>query len=436
MRTFSSKAHEGFIPDRQRRIMGIDDPALPAVTHLTGDAATDVLAVAVERAGGTLRDSRVSQIQYQPGRELVVRYRCDVDWPHGRQRRETLLAATTSNGHLAGAIPVVADTEHGELAVSVWRWPFDPVLPGLPTAVTGSLLTNTVRDLGIDVGDGPVAVDVVAYRPSERAVVRLRTSAGPVLYVKVVPPETAVPLAARHRTLRDAGLPVPEAIAVDEVAGLVVLTELAGTTLRDRVKQGLPHWPAASEFLSLSERLESAPSAGLPRLSGRLQDALGHGELLRTVAPELEPLLDHILDAVRAQIPEAECRPPAVIHGDLHEAQIIVEAGAITGLLDIDDIGVGDPLTDLATTVAHLRFRSLVHDDPEAAQCIGDYADSLHTTFAARAMADARALDISIAAVLVGLATGPFRIQRDGWSEEIATVLTHAADLVGVVVAT
>lgn len=404
--------------------MGIEDRTLPAVVHLTGAGARDVLGAAVDAGGGVLHDLRASQIQYRPGEDLVVRYRCDIDWPDGHEPRDTLLAATSARGTYPGTIPVVADIDEGSLQVSVWRWPFDPVLAGLPVAVTAAPLADRVRALGVELGTGAATLDVLAYRPTERAVVRLRADEGPTVYVKAVAPWTVASLAARHRLLLDAGLPVPRVLAADEALGLLVLAELAGSTLRDRIKADEAGWPAAERFVHIFEQLATVPTTDLPSIRGRLRDAVGHAALLRRVAPEHGPVIDRLVAAVEAALPASEARSPTAIHGDMHEAQVIVDGGAVTGLLDIDDVGVGDPLTDEATLVAHLRFRALVADEPGRRLELLRYADELRSAFAG-----GRDLDVLIAGVLVGLATGPFRIQRDGWRDEIGAVLADAAGL-------
>ena len=75
-------------------------------------------------------------------------------------------ASTT--GPLPGAVPVEALDGEQALVASVWRWPFDPLVPGLERAVTPGRSDDLV---GSWVGAGPT-LEVVAYRPTERAVVR------------------------------------------------------------------------------------------------------------------------------------------------------------------------------------------------------------------------------------------------------------------------
>jgi aminoglycoside phosphotransferase len=400
----------------------IDDPVLPAVAHLMGPGANDILAAAVEAADGALRHVRVSQVQYRPGHDLVVQYRCDIDWREGRRRNDTLLAGTTLNGPLPGTLPLVAETAAGQLEVSVWRYPFDPVVEGLPIAVTAErlapLFASTLR--------APLTLKVVAYRPTERAVVRVLDGAGRTTYVKAVRPAAVQALVDRHQQLRTAGLPVPEVIDADIASGLVVLAELPGPTLRERIKADLAGRPTPEALLRLTGQLARIPAAGLPKVAGRIRDAMSHARVLESVAPDVAQQLRELVVIFARSLPEVDARSGGVIHGDLHEGQLIVnDGGEVVGLLDIDDLGLGDPLDDLATLAAHTRFRAL------AAGAAGDgirrYSDQLRAGFAQHV--DSAELDIAISAVLVGLATGPFRIQQSGWPATVSLVIDDALSL-------
>jgi aminoglycoside phosphotransferase len=402
--------------------MEIDDPVLPAVTHLMGPGANDILSAAVSAADGILRHARASQVQYRPGHDLVVQYRCDIDWPDGRRRNDTLLAATTQNGSLPGTLPLIAETAAGDLEVSVWRYPFDPVVEGLPIAVTADrlapLFASTMRE--------PIKLKVVAYRPTERAVVRVVDGAGHTTYVKAVRPGAAQALVDRHGHLRSAGLPVPEVIDADLATGLVLLAELPGPTLRERLKADLPGWPGHEVLLELTERMRLIPASGLPAVAGRVRDGMGHARMLETVVPEAAEQLQALVEIFAGSLTAVDGRSGQVIHGDLHEGQLMVDdGGRIVGLLDIDEMGSGDPFDDLATLVAHTRYRALAAG--AAGDRIRDYSDRLRAGFAQRV--DPAELDIAISAVLVGLATGPFRIQQPGWRATVALVIDNARSL-------
>jgi aminoglycoside phosphotransferase len=402
--------------------MEIYDPVLPAVAHLMGPGANDILRAAVAAANGSLRHARVSQVQYRPGHDLVVQYRCDIDWPDGRRRRDTLLAATTQDGPLPGALPLVAETDAGSLEVSVWRYPFDPLVEGLPIVVTADRLAPLFESHMTE----PVTLEVVAYRPTERAVVRVLDQAGRTVYVKAVRPGAAQALIERHSQLRSEGLPVPDVLDADIDSGLVLLGELPGPTLRERIKADMPAWPAPGLLLELTQCIARTPASGLPKVSGRVRDAIGHARMLGTVTSDLASRLQELTGIFEAALPAVDARSGQVIHGDLHEGQLVVgDDGMIVGLLDIDDLGLGDPLDDLATLVAHTRFRGLVAGS--AGGRIREYSDELRAGFARHV--DKAELDISISAVLVGLATGPFRIQQAGWPVTVALVIDDARSL-------
>jgi hypothetical protein len=403
----------------------IDDPAVPAVVHLTGSGAGDVLGAAVQVAGGTLHGARTTQVQYRPGSDLVVRYRAEVTWADGQRRSETLLAAANRTGALPGTIPVVADADD-ELVASVWRWPFDPIVVGLEDAVT----TGRVDDLVAPVTGSRPAVEVIAYRPTERAVVRLTGDDGTVAYLKAVPPALLPDLVDRHQRLLDIGLPVPEVLAADPVRGIAVLRALPGSTLRERIKGGLPGWPDPSAIEALLAGVHRADPTGLGTRAGRVADGIGHAQLVATIAPELRPALEVLTARFAAEAAAVAARSGAVVHGDLHEGQLIVDpGGAITGLLDVDDLSAGDPVDDLATLIGHLRFRADGFETGSApARRLHEHVSALHEH--AAGLVGAETIDVAVAAVLVGLATGPYRVQHAGWPGRVAGVVDHALGLV------
>jgi aminoglycoside phosphotransferase (APT) family kinase protein len=386
----------------------IEDPLLPAAAHLTSAAATDVLRPVVAATGGELLSCRTSHVQYRPESDLVVRYRCDIR-RNGVDDTDTLLAATTIAGPHAGTIPVEAETPAGDmLSVGVWRWPFDPILVDLTTMVTPHLADAHLHDL---VGSD-AALEVVAYRPTERAVVRA-TGTDREVYVKIVPPAVTEALVQRHVTLADAGLPVPRVLASG--VGWIAMEALVGTTLRDRLKNSSDRLPSPDRYRELLEMLSRVdPGDGRPTRS-RLADAPHHASMLAAVLPDARGRLDAILEQLTA--PPSARSLTSTVHGDLHEAQLVVDDTTVTGLLDIDDVGPGDPLDDVGALVAHLRFRALTSDDDR----IDAYATAVRT--AVSRGHDDSDIDRHIAAVLVGLATGPFRIQQADWAMTTSRVL-------------
>ncbi|MEQ8438745.1 MAG: phosphotransferase [Ilumatobacter fluminis] len=390
--------------------MLIADPLLPAAVHLTGDGAPDVLRPAVHASGGRLVDCHTSQVQYRPASDLVVRYRCRIE-RNGSTTDDTVLAGTTTNGIPTGTLPVEAVSPSGEhLRVGVWRWPFDPVLSALETMVTPHLAVQHLAGL---VGGRP-SLEVVAYRPTERAVVRA-TGDGRSIYLKVVAPAAVDGLVTRHQTLAAAGLPVPRVEAAG--TGWIAMGALEGTTLRDRLKAGRSEHPPAHAYRELIDTMSTVDLGGLPPVRSRLDDAPHHAAILAAVEPSLRTRLDDLIGRLRASAPAPTL---ATAHGDLHESQLVVDDERIIGLLDIDDAGPGDPLDDAGTLLAHLRFRALTADDPS----IDAVADGIRSSMCRRfAPAD---LDHRVAGVLIGLATGPFRLQHEAWRRTTDAVVELA----------
>ena len=395
--------------------MGVDDSLLPAAAYLTGPFAGDVLRPAIERAGGVLRSHRCTRVYYRPGHDLVAQFRADIDWNDGRTRRETILAATTISGPPPGTLAVTAQTPQDELSVGVWRWPFDPALPALEASVRSTADRLVAAGL---VDDGAhVEVDVVAYRPTERAVLRVRATES-TWYLKLGRPADAPNILARHVLLRSHGLPVPDVVADDPDQGWMLLTELAGPTLRDLIKRDATTWIEPDSFRGLIDQLASVDGGGLSAKRSRITDAPFHASMLLAVLPEERDRLEPLLRWLSTEVALANERPRGFVHGDLHESQLIVEGGRIVGLLDIDEAGIGDPIDDIAVPVAHLGHRSL--SAPNAHR-VENFADALVASCSDNH--EPRDIAVGTVAVLAGLATAPFRTQSTGWQERISAVL-------------
>lgn len=414
MRGSSSRCHRAVIA-RADPVQVDDDRVLPAARHLTGPSARGVLRAAVEAAGGRLDRARPCHLHYQPGHDLVVRFDSTVQWASGRAVAETLVAATTVAGAPDGTLPVEAVTDDGTtLQIGVWRWPFDPVLTGLADAVTPRRAGEFLGELC----DGDPQLTVLAYRPTQRAVVRAVDRGGRVYYLKSLAPKAIRRLVKRHERLAAAGLPVPLILRRDDERGLVAMSALEGPTVRERIKRGDACLPALDEYEALFAGFAAAELVSGRRAMGRVAGSLRHAAMLATVLPAERPRLERLTEPLGLAAERESARPAVTIHGDLYEAQLVTGRGrgrarTITGVLDLDDVGPGDPLGDRATVLAHLLERLV--DPARRSTVVGDYVRELRRQFGAAV--DAAELDNVVAAVLVGLATGPFRIRSPRWQQ-------------------
>ena len=398
----------------------LDDSLLPAAPYLTGPHAADVLRPAVELAGGILVSAHPQQLVYRPGRDVTVMFGAQISWGGRPAVDETLVAASSHRGALPGTVPI----EAGDLHVDVWRYPFDPMLPGLASAVTN---TSVAALLGTTVER--VQLQVVSFRPCRRAVVRVQRSDGDDLYLKVVEPAEVAGLLARHAALRAVGLPVPEIESVDADAGLVVSRALPGRDLRAVLAEGRSPLPTPAMIAMMVDQFAGADLMAHAPVMPLATSAPRHGAMLRLVMPAASDRIDAALAAIAS-----DPLHPAhtIVHGDLHDAQLrIDERGVIVGVLDVDGAGPGDPLDDLARLCGHVLAVSVVGDgttNPVASDSVAKYAERLRDDFR-QVGADPAEFDRRVAAALMGLATGPFRSQSEGWQELTDRLLEHVARL-------
>lgn len=421
MSVFSSTPHPAPIPAADDGGV-IDDPALPVAAHLTGPHAIDLLAAAVSATGASLLDCRAVQVHYRPQSDLIVRYATTCRRPDGAIVGETLLAGSTRHGIHHGTLPVEADTDTGErITAGVWRWPFDPVLSDLGRIVTPSRAQEVLGALVTP----PLSIEVVVYRPCDRVVVRVVDCDGQQIYVKLVAPDAVEHLVDRHDRLRRVGVPAPEILAAGD--SWVAMAAIEGPTLRDLIKADddlrqpahRAAWPNGQTFNSLVDRIAQADLHHVKPVRRRLADASSHAAMLASVLAGQRSRLHDLSARFQDEALASADHDRKIVHGDLHESQVIVRDGEVVGLLDIDDVGPGDPVDDMATLLAHLEYRAMTSTTRRAE--IAAYRDGVRRAFLTRV--DVRALDRRIAAVLVGLATGPFRIQQHGWQAAVSDVL-------------
>lgn len=397
---------------------GLRDDGLPAAAELLSGDATAVLDAAVQPLGATVTKARARQVLYRPGRRVVVRFDVTLRLVSGAEERATLVAVGARGDLPTGVMVVELDAPHGQPAdqpvrIGVWRYPFDPALPGL-AAVLDPARVRALLD-GFGVPPGPVTLTARAYRPERRAVVEATTS-GHRLFLKVLPGEQAGALHRTHRLLA-ANLAVPDSLGWSPELGVVVLEPVPGETLRHALRAGAP-LPAPAALLEQLDALSAVPIAGKAR-TGPIKAAVTHGRMLAAVLPVCADRLAALAD----QLGEEASQPVVTVHGDWYENQVLVAAdGTPTGLLDVDGAGPGAHVDDLATMAGHLLTLSVTGTARAHA-----YAEDLLKVFAQ--VVDPAQLRRRTAAVVVGLATGPFRVQQRGWQDATRARLDMAEDV-------
>ena len=393
---------------------------------LTSDGVGDLLSAAVSHGGGTLVSWRLDHVDAHPSRSTTATYLATVDWPFGR-REETFGASVRVDGRAPTDDRAVVFSD-GNLDVAVWLYPNDPDLPGLARAAfpqdMAELLTAH-RVLGEPVRPEQVGLEMIGYRPRRRAVLRatVLTSCGPaVFYVKAVRQPVFAATLERHQLLLSAGIPAPEVAAATEDY-LLVLRQLPGRPLAEVIFDR--EAPCSAE--TMVELLDRMPArvAQLPRRHPWTDAVEQYAAMVASALPPMTPRLETLVARIRGGLRVAEPGSEPT-HGDFHEGQLFVSGGRVTGLLDIDTVGPGRRVDDLACLLAHLSTVQRMNIDQAAR--VSSLIRAWTPVFDARV--DPVELRLRAAAVVVSLATGPFRGQEPAWEHETTKIIEAAERLV------
>lgn len=377
------------------------DPSVPALLTLLGADASTVFAAAENALGFSVEKLTNAQVRYLPGRSVIVQYRSRIAERNGSISSPMLVATS--------GVKVPPDTlrlDDGDgVGVSLWRFPADPHLPGLSAATSKSRTTELLERLGAPSDD--VRLRVRAYRATRRAVVEAAGTNGTV-FMKVLRPSRVAALQERHDLLAP-HVPIPHSLGWSQRLGIVAMQAMPGTTLRRSVESAQPSQAAPAALVELLDALPLMDDVAnvVTPAHERFE---GHARLIGTVLPESRKLLD----ALRGHIGRADSDEPYVtVHGDFHASQVLVEQGKIVGLVDVDTVGHGQRSSDFATLIGQLATLALMADNPAP---LDEYTMRLLEDFDRRT--DPAVLRARVAFVVVGLATGPFRVQTADWPED------------------
>lgn len=383
----------------------LHDDGLPVLSELLTDRLPGPLAAAVHAAEGRVTAVRVSQVTWWPGRSATVSWDTVVEGGHlaGRATWVGTTLTAPEDALVVGA---------GDDQVAVWRVPHDPFLPALATVLEPSVAASVVDTLGGQITDPQTRLS--AYRPTRRAVIEV-TGQGHTVYLKLVKPHRLGSLHRRHLELVDL-LPVPEPLGIDPGLGLLVMRNLPGRTLRAGLEDPggtLPHPDVVADLPSTLPELprpSTVPSA--------VEAAPKVGDLLRRLLPMEAGRIDRIVGAIGED--DVTDRVPA--HGDYHEAQLLIDPeGRISGILDVDTLGLGRPADDAGTMLGHLAVWHAMSSQPDR---VAAYASALQERW--ESLLDPAEVRRRAAARILGLAAGPFRVQQKGWPVETSRRLALA----------
>ncbi len=341
------------------------------------------LALADGGGGRAVIGCQVRYLKWKPGTSAHLAYEVDREagarpstptWLYGK-----LLAAAPagrSQSDPAAGSRRRPDRFLEDLPMALWIFPHDPAIRGLAASVDRERAARTARrcfrDL-VERGFRPAVrrmrLEIVRYKPVSRCVVRQTFSfqhpakgrvhrtlycrayaeAGRAVQVRraielleVHAPEMASDVILPAPAACDAGrgLLYERAVAARELLPLLGRDE-AGAVLRS-LGRGLARLHALEADLPLCRDLASE----LWRLDEAAAGLASYGSPLGEAAAAV------LRDLERASLGLGTW-PMRVTHGDLHCGQVLAR-GRRAVLVDFDEVGIGDPLGDLACWEAHL----------------------------------------------------------------------------------
>ncbi len=391
---------------------------------LLGPDAEHVVAAAVATRGRALDSWALRDVHARPGAETSAGY--DVIASGVAMYLVASSVELTDEECLANGV-VRLESPVG--TVHVWEHPNDPTLTGLRKACSSgalqSVLTHALHEEVVVTG-----LDMLVYRPMRRSVVRaeLATATGPrVVYIKVVRPSKAHEVAQRHALFEGNGAPE----CVELGSGLVMLSEAHGTPLARHLLSRSTDAQHLIDPRLLVERLETLPQSGAAfsarapapaKVKRYTQGAIKQGRDARRVL--------ELADQIAVVIRDTPVGPFTVTHGDYNVANIFVDASGPTprlaGLIDLDTLGPGHLIDDLACLMAHIAVLPGISREKYAA--VPQYLERLFEVCDTKV--DAAGLRARAAANVLSLVSGcPDQERAESWLEAAHDLAAGASTL-------
>ncbi len=386
------------------------------VSLLTGPRAASVLSAALAPVKQNLVSWRVHSVHHRPGAGVSVGYTALIDFPEGYRAVEYLFA-TTSRLSNPGSPQLVRVAPTGGVGptIHLWRHPGDPELPALAVACTPSALSSRLG--------AQVSVEVVVYRPTRRAVLRVTYPDGSTAYAKVLRPSQARPFVQRHRLLEMASVPAPRILREDP-DGFVLISTGLGSPLSGLLAAGMDEAQATRVFTELTGLLDSLPreAVQLPRRPAWSERVRHYAHAAATVLPQCADRTRAVADGVVELMARTDPGPVVAAHGDFYEANVLMDGEKVACLLDVDSLGPGHRVDDLACLLGHVSI--LDHLAPSSYPFLRPAVETW--TRLADRQADPVALRARCAGVVLSLVAGARREDGGAWRADAEGRLARA----------
>ncbi len=306
----------------------------------------------------------------------------------------------------AAARGPVLRTSAAGTALYLWFHPHDPLLPDLPWALSPEQVGQQVF---AESGSTGVRLKVTGYRPLRRAVIQA-ASGWSEAYIKVVLPGQAEGLRQRHELLAASAVPAPALLPGAGDRSAVVLAPLPGIPLVRELAAGTSRISPAD----LTGLLDALPvqALALRRRPAWAERAHAYGRAARGVLPGQQARIQRVSAGVAALVADSDPGPVVPVHGDFYEGNLLTAGGRITGLLDVDGLGPGHRVDDLACFLGHLAVLARLSPESALPAELSTFQGAFESA-AVQAGSSAPALNARAAGVALSLVAGARAGQLD-----------------------
>ena len=347
---------------------------------------------------------RIRQLSHDPGRRAIVSY--VAEW-----RPEEFLPDEQF------ALEVRRDRD-----VSVYRYPDDPNLPGLLEAASVESALKLVNRHVLAVPARRIRVDMVRYRPGNRAVLRHRL--GRIrFYARVMRPEVLPDLLKAASLTQHSGFVAPRLAGCWEEGGVLWMSEIPGRNLRRYIRRG--HQPPPEVMLDGLQKLWSVPLQDTDTRPFNLAGAYRRAKRAFIKALENDVSGQMILDeATRSLDPFVKSWTPThTAHNDFYDDQMLILPDGRIALVDFEETGPGDPMLDIGNFLAHLRWAAHF-GKPRESRAKAAYHSVFHSASLDRLGWNSRDLALREAVCLFRVCTNAIRHPRPDWRNRLQEGIT------------
>lgn len=400
------------------------------IAFLESYDAHSPIAAAIQHTGVYATSVHLESIQHRPGAGVTGIYRVSTarpvmprSWPAGSYTETSDHVDDLYVGMTTEAVPdhgpgvIYSHSPHGRLAI--WQHPLDPALPGLPLATDPASVAETWGR-----GRRLVGLETVSYRPLRRAVIAAAFDDGSRLYLKVLRAGRASDLHARHRMLLDAGIPAPVPVR-EPVDDVVALEAGAGEPLAEHILADGGEALDPAQFLGLLEAMP-AEVMTLPARDAWTDRLSAYASAAFSALPRRTDRVRRVERTILDGLPHTERGPVVPTHGDFYEANVLMRGDAVSCLLDVDSLGPGHRVDDLACFLGHVAVLPAVD-----ARYVHAPAALARFARAFSAVVDPEALRLRSASVALSLVAGARDAHRADWQHQAEHRLACAEALLG-----